>query len=44
VAQGTPGKMEAASVEQQLEFRHPEDIGDMWKEMLCTECHTGVSP
>jgi len=44
VAQGTPNKMEAASVERQLEFRHPEDIGDMWKETLCTECHTGVSP
>lgn len=23
-----------------LTFRHPEDIGDMWKEVNCTECHT----
>lgn len=23
-----------------LDFRHPEDIDGMWKEMKCTECHT----
>ena len=22
-----------------LEFEHPEDIDEMWKEMKCTECH-----
>jgi len=26
-----------------LEFRHPEDIDEAWKEMLCTECHTPES-
>ena len=26
---------------QGLEFEHPVDIGEMWKEMNCTECHTG---
>lgn len=26
---------------QGLEFEHPTDIGDMWKEMNCHECHTG---
>lgn len=25
-----------------LEFQHPVDIGDMWKEMNCAECHTGT--
>ena len=24
-----------------LEFQHPEDIGDLWKETNCMECHTG---
>ncbi|HVP07054.1 MAG TPA: NapC/NirT family cytochrome c [Candidatus Acidoferrum sp.] len=23
-----------------LDFQHPEDIGDAWKESNCTECHT----
>jgi formate-dependent nitrite reductase cytochrome c552 subunit len=44
VAQGLPGKMEVGLVEQKLEFRHPEDIGDVWKEMMCTDCHTGANP
>jgi len=25
-----------------LEFKHPGDIGDSWKEMNCSECHTGA--
>jgi hypothetical protein len=25
-----------------LEFRHPTDIADMWKEMNCAECHNGA--
>ncbi len=24
-----------------LEFRHPVDIEDQWKESSCTDCHTG---
>jgi len=24
-----------------LEFRHPVDIGEMWKEVNCAVCHTG---
>lgn len=24
-----------------LEFQHPVDIGDLWKEMNCAECHNG---
>jgi hypothetical protein len=26
-----------------LDFQHPEDIGDAWKEAKCTECHTPES-
>lgn len=26
-----------------LDFQHPEDIDDAWKEMKCTECHTPES-
>ncbi len=26
-----------------LEFKHPVDIGEAWKEMACSECHTGTS-
>jgi hypothetical protein len=22
-----------------LEFKHPEDIDEAWKEMKCTDCH-----
>jgi len=43
-AQGVPGQMEYAEPEKTLEFRHPEDIGDAWKEMLCSECHAGLNP
>lgn len=24
-----------------LEFKHPEDIGDDWKQAFCNDCHTG---
>jgi hypothetical protein len=39
IAQGAPGAMESAA--EGLEFKHPEDIGDAWKEMACFDCHTG---
>lgn len=43
-AQGTPGKMENSDVTQSLEFKHPVDIGQAWKEVLCSDCHTGLNP
>ncbi len=43
-AQGRPDAMEVSDVRIPLEFRHPEDIEDAWKEMLCTDCHTGLNP
>lgn len=26
-----------------LEFKHPEDIDEAWREVPCSECHTGTS-
>jgi nitrate/TMAO reductase-like tetraheme cytochrome c subunit len=43
-AQGNPGKMEETDVNLALEFKHPVDIGEAWKESLCTDCHTGLNP
>jgi hypothetical protein len=37
--QGTPDSLEVAQFNNHLEFKHPEDIDDAWKEMLCSECH-----
>jgi len=39
-AQGKDGEMEYARGEESLEFKHPEDIGDAWKEGACAECHS----
>lgn len=43
-AQGPKENMEFASFGQSLEFKHPLDIDEAWKESLCTECHTGLNP
>jgi hypothetical protein len=39
-AQGKEGAMQFAKGEESLEFIHPEDIGDAWKESGCAECHS----
>lgn len=39
VGQGTPDKMEYSSIRQNLDFRHPVDIGTAWMEANCSECH-----
>jgi nitrate/TMAO reductase-like tetraheme cytochrome c subunit len=31
----------AASAPQPLEFQHPADIGDLWQQMSCDQCHSG---
>jgi hypothetical protein len=38
-AQGSPGSMQTTTTFDKLEFVHPVDIGDSWKEYLCAECH-----
>ena len=42
VAQGRPGELMTVSIYDTLEFKHPEDIGEMWKEVNCAECHTAL--
>ena len=39
VGQGKQGMMEYTSIKENLEFRHPVDIGTDWKETNCAECH-----
>jgi len=43
-AQGKTSTMAFASDRKGLTFEHPEDIGDMWQEMACHECHKGLNP
>ncbi len=40
ISQGT--EEETAVSLAGLEFRHPVDIGEAWREMACHECHTGA--
>jgi len=44
MSQGTPENMEYSLHPEGLAFRHPEDIGEMWKEIKCSDCHTGELP
>jgi hypothetical protein len=39
VGQGKQGSMEYTNVRDNLEFKHPVDIGTAWKEANCSECH-----
>jgi len=40
ISQGNGEKLAAISPNG-LEFEHPVDINDLWKEMNCAECHNG---
>ena len=44
MAQGKADGLAHASDRNGLSFEHPEDIGDMWQQMQCHECHKGTSP
>jgi hypothetical protein len=44
ISQGTPENVEYSMEPNGLEFRHPEDIGEMWKDIKCSDCHTGELP
>lgn len=39
MSQGNPDSMQVALFNQNLEFKHPVDIDEAWKEMVCSECH-----
>lgn len=43
IAQGAEADLQEALNPSGLEFRHPVDIAEAWKEMACSECHTGTS-
>jgi hypothetical protein len=39
VGQGRPGAIEYTTIRENLEFKHPVNIGTAWKEANCSECH-----
>ena len=43
MSQGRRGESRLISPDG-LEFEHPVDIGDLWKQAPCTTCHTGALP
>jgi hypothetical protein len=44
IAQGKTDSMQYATLENVMEFRHPIDIKDKWKNYFCTECHRELYP
>ncbi|HDS01932.1 MAG TPA: cytochrome C [candidate division Zixibacteria bacterium] len=44
LAQGSGETYEVTYQEDGLEFKHPVDIYEAWREMGCYECHTGTQP
>jgi len=44
LSQGSGERAEIANSADGLDFAHPEDIDEAWKEMGCYECHSGVQP
>jgi len=41
VAQGPPGRLDTRLAG--LEFKHPDDLSGMWRDMKCTDCHDGAT-
>jgi hypothetical protein len=39
IAQGVPDTLQVGSIYHALEFVHPNDPNDAWKDDLCSECH-----
>jgi hypothetical protein len=44
LAQGSGERAEMASSPDGLEFVHPEDIDEEWRETGCYDCHSGTQP
>jgi hypothetical protein len=44
IAKGPKIGSERMIAEKGLEFKHPIDIGDAWKQGHCYECHRGTQP
>jgi nitrate/TMAO reductase-like tetraheme cytochrome c subunit len=43
-AQGPINNLQSANFNESLDFKHPEDIDEAWKEGVCIDCHTGLNP
>jgi hypothetical protein len=39
-AQGTVDNLEVSNVANPLEFKHPVEINEVWREQHCSECHS----
>lgn len=39
LAQGSADTYETTSIDKSLDFKHPVDIDEAWKEMACSDCH-----
>ena len=44
LSQGNGNEFEVADNPQGLDFKHPEDIDEEWRETPCSDCHSGVQP
>ncbi len=44
ISQGPKMAGEKIIAETGVEFRHPVDIGDAWKQGNCYDCHSGAQP
>jgi hypothetical protein len=44
IAQGFANQIKTTSIIDTLQFIHPVDIGDSWRENSCTECHRFLYP
>jgi len=44
IGQGMGNKMAYSSINEQLEFQHPVDIDNAWKDYNCSECHNVLFP
>lgn len=44
LSQGSGERAQMATSSEGLEFEHPEDIDEAWREIGCFECHSGVQP
>jgi len=44
IAQGNPEDLQLAAIVDSLEFKHPIDIKEKWKRVLCVECHAELYP
>ncbi len=40
-SQGKPGAVQYMENSQGLDFQHPYPIGGIWRQMSCTDCHSG---